>query len=245
LVLIPQKVGSKLTVESVFKDKTSILAQETILDDLESSINFVMNNNLNTDNKEIDNKKLFDLEISLVKDEKIINYVKEKFNRGINHTHSCSHLKVKRVFDIKINHMLEEYEKVKDSIGYERKLWHGSRTGNILSILKNGMIVPKKTESHVTARMFGDGIYFSDQSTKALNYSYGYWSGGGRDRNCYAFICNVLLGKQYIPNSYREKLPKAGYNSTFAKANHSGVLNNEMIVYNTNQISPRYLVEFY
>ena len=38
--------------------------------------------------------------------------------------------------------------------------------------------------------------------------------------------------------------PKNGYDSTFAKAGVSGVINNEMIVYNENQFDLTYLVEF-
>ena len=41
--------------------------------------------------------------------------------------------------------------------------------------------VPPANASHCTGRMFGNGVYFSDQSTKALNYAYGYWGGGDRD----------------------------------------------------------------
>jgi poly [ADP-ribose] polymerase len=92
--------------------------------------------------------------------------------------------------------------------------------------------------------MFGNGLYFSDQSTKSLNYAYGYWGGGSRDNNCLMFLVDVRMGKYYVPRSYNEHFPKAGHDSTFAKANKSGVYNNEMIVYTLPQANLTHLIEF-
>ena len=53
------------------------------------------------------------------------------------------------------------------------------------------------------------------------------------------------MGKTYIPNSKGyNSYPMNGYNSTFAKAGKSGVINNEMIVYKLYQANLKYLVEF-
>jgi poly [ADP-ribose] polymerase len=91
--------------------------------------------------------------------------------------------------------------------------------------------------------MFGNGVYFSDQSTKSLNYSFGWWD-GRREENCFMFLCDVAMGREFVPVGPNARLPVPGFDSTFAKAGKSGVLNNEMIVYKTCQIAPRYLVEF-
>ena len=109
--------------------------------------------------------------------------------------------------------------------------------------MKNGMIIPPANASHCTGRMFGSGLYFSDQSTKSLNYAYGWWS-GTRDNNCYMFLSKVLMGKSYTPKGWSgcNSIPK-GYDSIFAKAGVSGVQNNEMIVM-PNQVCPEYLIEF-
>ena len=124
-------------------------------------------------------------------------------------------------------------------------LWHGTRVFNVLSILKSGLFCPPKSGSfHVTGRMFGDGIYGSDQSTKALNYARGYWDGGARDKNCFMFLVDFAMGKHYTPRNSYESLPKPGYDSTFAEAGKSGVMNNEMIVYRNSQVNIRYLIEF-
>ena len=55
-----------------------------------------------------------------------------------------------------------------EPIGNVMELWHGTRVENVLSILKGGLIIPKSSAGHVTGRMFGDGVYFSDQSTNPL-----------------------------------------------------------------------------
>jgi poly [ADP-ribose] polymerase len=77
-----------------------------------------------------------------------------------------------------------------------------------------------------------------------LNYAAGYW-GGTRDNNCFMFLLKMAMGEYYTPRSSfsGDKAPK-GYDSTFAKANQSGVYNNEMIVYRTSQVDLNYLVEF-
>ena len=88
------------------------------------------------------------------------------------------------------------------------------------------------------------GLYFSDQSTKSLNYAQGYWGHGSTDNNCFMFNCSVAMGKYYVPSGPSSNLPKPGYDSTFAMANRSGVMNNEMIVYSVDRCNLDYLVEF-
>jgi poly [ADP-ribose] polymerase 2/3/4 len=91
--------------------------------------------------------------------------------------------------------------------------------------------------------MYGDGLYFSDQSTKALNYSHGYW-GGSQDNKCFMFLADVAMGKEHLASrGFGASYPVAGYDSTFAKGG-TAVMNNEMIVYKTAQAKLKYLVEF-
>ena len=68
--------------------------------------------------------------------------------------------------------------------------------------------------------------------------------GGGstRDKNCYMFLCDAMLGNAYTPTGACKSIP-TGYNSIFAKSGYSGVQNNEMVV-PLNQVNPRYLIEF-
>ena len=129
-----------------------------------------------------------------------------------------------------------------------RLLWHGTRVGNVLSMMKNGMKIINSKTNIVTGRMFGDGLYFSDISTKALNYSLGTWNGVGKGNKnkYYALVCSVFMGKIYEIKNNDSVLsfPVSGHQSTFAPKGVRGLQNNEMIVYNENQVIPMYLVEF-
>lgn len=250
LMLIPAKVGRKLDPNDVFGSKDDIDKQSSILDSLESTYNAIVDARKNASDDEdvkVDRPKLFDVELDLVTDDKIISHIKRLYSDTKNSMHMCHRMKVKRVFAVKIGHMAERFESKGRPIGNIMELWHGTRDGNILSIFKNGLIIPRSGESHCTGRMYGDGIYFSDQSTKALNYAAGYW-GGGRAHKCYMFLADVAMGKEFHPRGsdwqLHKRIKREGYDSCFAKAGRSGVRNNEMIVYSLEQCNLKYLVEF-
>ena len=214
--LIPQKVSRKFVPAEIFNNQDKI-------------------NIFNTSLKEVTDKAIID---------KIINM----FNSTKHNMHACRNLKIKRVFEINIKCMKDAFDKTIEDWKSKGKdlnkklLWHGTKKHNIISIMKKGLIIPPATASYCTGRMFSNGLYFSDQSTKSLNYSYGYWD-SNRDSNCYMFLADVLMGKEYVPYRSCSTFPK-GYDSIFAKAGKSGVINNEMVVPNTNQANLKYLIEF-
>ena len=247
LMLVPQKVGhSRGWHKEFIVNNASLQKQNTLLDQLESSVEMAQ--------KQIDaatkkdngaKQQVFDVKISVVEDKKVIKAVEKIFKDGYNPMHASRNLKPFRVYEVELPSMANAFDKDGAGMSNIMRLWHGTRAFNVLSILKNGLIVPKNTGTYaITGRMFGDGLYFSDQSTKSLNYSYGYWDGGSKDSECFMFLADVAMGKYYVPSSASSRLPAAGYDSTFAQANKSGVLNNEMIVYRTSQANLRYLVEF-
>jgi poly [ADP-ribose] polymerase len=244
LMYIPQDVGRKLIPSELYTELSDLDKQYDILDSLTASYDMVtspVDDEDKTDNVAV--SKVFDVSLEPVTDTSVINRIKDKYNQTRKSMHACNGLKVANVYTVNIAAMKEAFENVANDIGNIKELWHGTRVSNILSILRIGLIIPKSSDPHVCGRMYGDGLYFSDQSTKSLNYSYGYW-GGNTDNNCFMFLCDVAMGKEYSPSSWRESLPKSGYDSTFAKAGQAGVRNNEMIVYNTNQANLTYLVEF-
>jgi poly [ADP-ribose] polymerase len=157
--------------------------------------------------------------------------------------HLCHQLDVKQVYRVEIKSMRESFERAGKAVGNVMELWHGTRVSNLLSILKSGFVIPPSNAPHCTGRMFGNGVYFSDQSTKSLNYSFGCW-GGSADQNCFMLLNDVAMGRYYVPKTWSQAFPAQGFDSTFARANRSGVINNEMIVYDTCQINPKYLIEF-
>ena len=241
LMLIPQNIGrSKPEPRTLFPDKEAVQKQNGILDALDASLQMVLSA---PDAKQEETPKLFEAQLHLVTDEKELERVRQKYQKSHQDIHVCAHLEVKRVFRVEIGSMKTAFTEGK-KIGNVQEYWHGTRASNLLSILKSGFMIAPASAAHCTGRMFGNGAYFSNQSTKSLNYAYGYWGSGGRDENCFMFLCEVAMGKSYTPKSWQENLPKSGYDSTFAKSGVSGVGNNEMIVYHTNQINPTLLVEF-
>ena len=118
--------------------------------------------------------------------------------------------------------------------------------------------------------MFGDGVYFSSQSTKSLNYSQGYWDRNSHsiDNNCFMFLADVIMGKVFEASHKQAKedyengklgnkrsgiYPIKGYDSVIARGGVKNVIhyggishlqNDEMIVFNLEQIKLKYLCEF-
>ena len=245
LMLVPQNIGrSKPNPRYLYPTLDSIQRQNSILDSLEASLQMVMAPPVSEDGDEpAVQEQLFQVSLHLMEDAKEIDRIRRKYRETLQATHACSYLDVHRVFSVELATMRAAFEVHGIPVGNIWELWHGTKVGNLLSILKNGFVIPPSNAGHCTGRMFGNGVYFSDQSTKSLNYAYGYWS-GGRDENCFMFLSNVAMGKSYTPASHLESLPKPGFDSTFAMAGTSGVANNEMIVYNCNQIDPVYLIQF-
>jgi poly [ADP-ribose] polymerase len=246
LMLIPQEVGRKLNPATLYPDADAISKQADILDSLEVSVQTLSDAQDNAQ-KESEEKgdahpRVFEVEIVHVTDVKEFARIRKKYHDTRKDMHVCSHLDVKNVYKVCIPKVHNEYQ-VGSKVGNVHELWHGTSVGNVLSILKSGLYIPPSSASFCTGRMFGNGAYFAADSTKSLNYAYGYWS-GKTEKKCFMFLADVAMGKHYVPSSYSERLPKQGYDSTWAKANHSGVRNDEYIVYDTNQCDLTYLIEF-
>jgi poly [ADP-ribose] polymerase len=242
LQIIPRKVGRKLILEDLFPNVEKFQQEIQILDSLDASLQQVLSAPENKDAK-VDAPKIFDVKVDIVDDKKIIDRIVKFYNSTRKSMHTSYNLRVKNVYAVSIGDMQTAWDGDGAQMTNIKELWHGTRAANLLSILKGGLMIPKSSAGHVTGRMFGDGVYFSDQSTKSLNYSQGYWS-GARDNHCFMFLADVAMGKEYVPSTYGSNFPRAGYDSTYAVGGKSGVSNNEMIVYRTSQCNLKYLVEF-
>jgi poly [ADP-ribose] polymerase len=180
-------------------------------------------------------------------DKKEFDKIKNFYNKTKGGHRDVAHYDVYTVYKLSIDTMSEAFKNKGSKVGNIKRLWHGTKASNMLSILKGGMIIPKGYGGtiQVTGRMFGDGLYFSDQSTKAIRYATGAWGGGGSSDRKFMFLVDVAMGNEYFPSGWSGNLTlPRGYHSCFAKAGRSGVMNNEMIVYNTAQANPVYIVEF-
>ena len=240
LMLVPQVVGrNKGWIDSIFVDDNEIAAQSNLLDSLEATLSTI-DTSVKKKLKKVDT--VFDVDLVLKKDKATRDKVDRLYKKTWQSMHQSSSMNIKTIYAVRISTVANAFETVGMKRGNIQELWHGTNIANLLSILKSGLIIPRRPTHGF---MFGAGLYFSDQSTKALNYASGYWS-GGRNNNCFMFLADVAMGKSYTPKRYgdRSNLPRPGYDSTFAKGGQSGVSNNEMIVYNVNQANLKYLVEF-
>ncbi|EMP24283.1 Poly [ADP-ribose] polymerase 2 [Chelonia mydas] len=149
-------------------------------------------------------------------------------------------------------------------------LGHGSRLGNWVGILSQGLRVAPP-EAPVTGYMFGKGIYFADMSSKSANYCF-----ASRQRDVgLLLLCEVALGEcQELleANAEARKLPPGKHSTKglgklapapansvmldgaavpLGPAVETGVTNphgytlnyNEFVVYDPGQVRMRYLLQ--
>lgn len=260
LTFVPQRVGhSRGWAEKFIDTPEKIQAQRDLLDQLTESLSLYedrkrleMKNSGEVESDEENYDDLFRYKIRVLEDKREFNRIKKFYESKRKGIHSSARLNLKRVYILEDQTGLASYEKKAKTIGHTRELWHGTRVWNVLSILRTGLkINPEKEIKSVSiqGKMFGYGAYFSDESTKSLNYSYGYWDGGRRNNNCFMFLSEVAMGNIYYAkknrsymNNYVQNLGE--YDSLFAQGGKSSVMNNEMIVWDENQINMRYLCEF-
>lgn len=250
LMLIPQTVGHARGWHTYFlPDDRALQKQNTLLDQLDASADLASARLAAAASGQATatiatTPSLFDADLELCTDKKEIERITKFYEATINSRHESRHLRPVRVYHVKIGKADKAYTVDGAKMKNIQQLWHGTRMFNVLSILKNSLMLPKTIKNaHITGAMFGDGIYGSDQSTKSLNYAYGYWDGAARDKNCFMFLVDFAMGNSYVPTRPGGHLP-SGYDSIFAQAGKSGVMNNEMIVFRESQVNPRFLIEF-
>ena len=189
LMLIPQNIGrSRLEAQHFFPDRETVQKQIGILDSLEASLNHVLTAAEGDAPAQLPTPKLFEARLDIVEDPVIIERIRRKYRATQQAQHACHHLDVKRVYQVRLEAMERAFADDGAKLGNVQELWHGTRASNLLSILKSGFVIAPATAPHCTGRMFGNGVYFSDQSTKSLNYAYGYWNGKA-EQTCYMFFC--------------------------------------------------------
>lgn len=134
-----------------------------------------------------------------------------------------------------------------------RLLWHGSRNENWWSILNTGLVL-KPTNSVITGKMFGYGIYYATKAAKSIGYtslSGSRWAGGSFG-TAFMALMEVAYGKPYDVYSFDSKYYKYNYEAlqkACPGANclhaHAGKMlkEDEIIIYKESQCTIRYLVE--
>jgi poly [ADP-ribose] polymerase 2/3/4 len=193
LRLIPHAVGmKKITPERIFPNKDSLKKENDLLTGLESSFIDAQNQ---PDDKKIDEPKIFEVEIEVLQDNKEWDRIKAYYEKTKKRMHSSSRYKLKKVYTVKIASESKPFEQISQQIGNIKQLFHGTSCSNVLSILKQGLVIPPSSSPHVTGRLAGNGVYGSDISSKALNYATNFWGNKGNTSRIFMFLCNFSMGK--------------------------------------------------
>ena len=145
-----------------------------------------------------------------------------------------------------------EERKTKSFKSWTKLLWHGSRNENWLNILKTGLLI-RPSGAVFTGSMFGNGIYFANRATKSIGYTSingSIWA-NGRDSKAYLAIYEVNTGMEcrtkqresWMCSCTAKVLKSRGqYDSLYCEGGID-LKNDELIVYETDQCSIKYLVE--
>jgi poly [ADP-ribose] polymerase len=188
-------------------------------------------------------EKVFEATVLKLEDKTEFERIKIFFeqNKNSKHGNYANSYHIDNIYKISLG---QEEENFRKDLNHQMELFHGTKVSNLLSILKSGLLMPKYSPGAVSGYMFGKGLYFSDQTTKSLNYCDGmYWSGTKKQDKIYMFIADIAMGNYFVPDGACSTKPPKGYNSYWAKPNKSGILNNEMIIFENNQIRLKYLLE--
>lgn len=218
-------------------------------------------------------ENLFKIKVRLLEDDKEFSRINDLFEAGKSrHHHASVNLKLKRVYALTDEESVARYEELKNELGNVKTLWHGTRANNVLSILRKRLFSPPVSGSsiQIQGRLFGSGVYLAPAlagplsdygktgkpkpipggSTKSLNYSVGgIWDRGARDTRCFMFLTESVLGREFSPDARYgysdDRIQRSKkYDSIHAYANRAGLMNDEVIIWNAEQISIRYLCEF-
>lgn len=157
-----------------------------------------------------------------------------------------------RAFKVENEKTRSDYEAFKEQNHISKRecrlFYHGSKTENWWSIMKQGLSL--NPNASITGKMFGNGLYFAPDCRKALNYmdtKSSIWNDGQRESG-YVAVYVVALGDCYTPTSSlprtfnKNSLP-SGCLSVFADKRLTNLKNDEYIVYDQAQCTIKYLVE--
>lgn len=261
MTLVPQNVGrGRGWVETFLASKEDRDSQAAFLEQLEQSLDFA-NTQAEATSPAESYDDLFRYKILPVDDASVIKTLEANFKKSRNskHGYSIYNSRLRNVYTFADAAAMTDFDERAAAIGNVVSTWHGTRAMNLLSIASKGLKSPRELKKlYTTGAMFGQGIYSSTCSTKALGYSdSGVWS-SSKSNVHYLFATEVALGNTYKPGKSRpnstnwdlildgkvkDEKGKA-YNSIDVMPGFWNLLNPETIVPNASQMVIRYLLEF-
>jgi poly [ADP-ribose] polymerase len=157
----------------------------------------------------------------------------------------CSERKIESVFKVEKSVEDEIFENwmSKQKNKETRYLIHGTRCTSVIPILEQGLKIRPTGNFQFSGKAYGDGNYFSEVVNKSLGYT-------GYDNDKILLVYEVHTGNPFVyegwyrGNSFTlnyTELSKRGFDSTHVNAGN-GLLNSEIIVYNEEQCSIKYII---
>ncbi|WP_176762300.1 hypothetical protein [Eubacterium oxidoreducens] len=188
----------------------------------------------------------------ILKGIKIREANKEEEEQCKKHLRGSSSL-FKRAFVIENEVQEQIYQEWKTSHdAKEVYLYHGSRTENILSLIRSGGPTLDIKGAKTTGKMFGFGKYFAPDAGKSLGYTSligSRWAKGGSDKGyllvvkvAYTNALHVNKWESWCSNLTPSEMKRKGYDLLFAHKGQS-LLRDEEIVYDDRQTSIAYVIE--
>lgn len=240
--IVPQNVGMKrFDVNTIFPDTAAVQKQSDVLDSLEASYQALQTQTPTTPsatNKPLE--QVFQVDLDTLATGPEYDRLTRWFENSKKSMHrDASRYRVVQIYTVNIHAMTNAFESKTIPI---KEVWHGTSQANVLSILKTGLRTAPPSTAAVAGKMFGNGIYGADVSTKSLNYSIGNWGQGGKGDAAWLFVCQFAMGR--IQQVTRQKLGGAdsGYDSIYAKGGYD-LYNDEFIVYRNSQVKITHLLE--
>jgi len=242
--IIPTQISNLRSFNNLICNDAKVQEQLDICEALKSSIEIIEDTKkaaATKVTKKTKLPKLFEASLLHLKNKKEYKRIVDYFETSKNNRHGHNNYKVTNIFNLSLG---KENQEFRDTLPNQMELFHGTKIANLLSILKSGLLMPKQSPGRTTGYMYGKGLYFASQSTKSLNYCDGmYWARGRSANKIYMFIADVAMGNYEVPSGSRGQNPSKGYDSYWAQSGKSGVQNDEMIVFENNQIKLKYILE--
>jgi poly [ADP-ribose] polymerase len=162
--------------------------------------------------------------------------------------------KFKKAFKV-VNHNTQskfENKKTRSHKPWSKLLWHGSKNENWLNILKTGLLI-RPSGIVLTGAMFGNGIYFANKASKSIGYTSlrgSYWASGS-DNRAFLAIYEVNSGMEYRTKNRESWMSSCSHSTLQSKGQYDSLFceggidlrNDELIIYDADQCSVKYLIE--
>lgn len=259
--IIPRKMGNvnEYLIRDIDDIQHKIIEEADILDTMRGQVYVKDLSNKDEENDIPQNDmtilEALGLEIEEVTDSEV-NMIKNLMGQN-----SDKFVKAYKAKHIVSNKKFEEYKKEKNITNTEL-LWHGSRNRNWFSIMSQSLKI-RPAGVATNGSLFGsEGIYFANNVMKSRNYCGlrgSYWVSGNDDTG-YVALFETAYGdnpydvysfssEYYNMNEKRLNEKKKGATCLHAHAgtkldgSWSQLVNDEIIFYNENAVTIRYLVE--